>query len=207
MSQRLGLLLTFALLTGSSISFAQGANKPNQSLAQQAEREFTGGDFADAARDFNELAKREPSNIVAFMYWGHALYEQHKYAEAIVPYQKARALEKSGAKISDQDRRILTDQLVIAYGISGQLKQAHAVLDEAIKQDPEYPMNYYNLACAYAEEGNKNAALANLSLAFERKDHMLTGEKIPDPRNDSSFQKYLQDPDFIQLMTTLEGPS
>ncbi len=101
---------------------------------------------------------------------------------------------------------MLTDQLVMAYGISGQLKQAHALLDEAIKLDPEYPLNYYNRACAYAEEGNKNAALTNLSLAFERKDHMLKGEKMPDPRIDSSFQKYVQDSDFIQLMTQLAGP-
>ena len=36
-----------------------------------------------------------------------------------------------------------------------------------INQDPEYPLNYYNLACGCAEEGNKNQALANLS--FERK--------------------------------------
>ena len=63
------------------------------------------------------------------------------------------------------------------------MKQAHTLLDEAIKQDPEYPLNYYNLACAYAEEGNKTGALTNLSLAFERKEHMLKGEKMRDPRD------------------------
>jgi tetratricopeptide (TPR) repeat protein len=206
MNKRIDLLLAFAFFFASAFSFAQKSAEPNQKLTLQAEQEFASGNYADAARDFREVAKHEPSNIVAVMYWGHSLYEQQKYAEAVVPYERARALEKSGTKISDQDRRILTDQLAIAYGISGQLKQAHAVLDEAIQQDPEYPMNYYNLACAYAEEGDKSAALANLSSAFERKDHMLKGEKIPDPRKDSSFQKYFKDPDFTQLMNKLEGP-
>jgi hypothetical protein len=76
-------------------------------------------------------------------------------------------------------------------------------LDVAIQQDPEYPLNYYNLACAFAEEGDKNKALANLSLAFQHKDNVLKGEKMPDPRTDSSFQKYLRDEDFLKLMARL----
>ncbi len=206
MSKRAGLSLAFLLLCSGSLCLGQSAAESNQNLAQQAQREYVAGDYVDAERDFRELAKREPSNIVAVTYYGHSLFEQQKYAQAIVPYEKARELEKSGAKVSETERRILTDQLVMAYGISGQLKQAHTLLDEAIKQDPEYPLNYYNLACAYAEEGNKTGALTNLSLAFERKEHMLKGEKMPDPRTDSSFQKYLQDADFIRLMTQLEGP-
>lgn len=205
--KRIGLVLAVSLLCASSLSLAQNATGSDQELAQQAQREFVAGNYADAERDFRELAKREPSNISAVMYWGHSLFEQQEYAQAVVPYEKARELEKSGKKLTDEQRRILTDQLVISYGISGQLKQAHVLLAEAIKQDPEYPFNYYNLACVYAEEGNKSEALTNLSLAFEHKDHMLKGEKVPDPRKDSSFQKYLRDPDFIQLMTKLEGPS
>jgi hypothetical protein len=61
------------------------------------------------------------------------------------------------------------------------------------ENDSEYPLNYYNLACAYAEEGDKGKALTNLSLAFQHKEHVLKGEQMPDPRTDSSFQKYLRD--------------
>jgi hypothetical protein len=49
------------------------------------------------------------------------------------------------------------------------------------------------VACAFAEEGDKGKALANLSLAFERKEHALKGEQMPDPRSDSSFQKYVRE--------------
>ena len=90
---------------------------------------------------------------------------------------------------------------MIAYGIGGNLNKVHPLLEEdAIRQDPDYPLNYYNLACAYAEEGDKAKMLANLSTAFRHKDHILKGEQIPDPRSDDSFQKYLRDNDFIKLM-------
>lgn len=45
--------------------------------------------------------------------------------------------------------------------------------------------------------------LANLDLAFQHKDHVLKGEQMPDPRSDSSFQKYVRDEDFVKLMKAL----
>ena len=65
------------------------------------------------------------------------------------------------------------------------------------------PLNYYNRACAFAEEGDKSKALTNLDLAFQRKANVLHGEQMPDPRADSSFQKYVRDPDFVSLMKKL----
>ena len=65
------------------------------------------------------------------------------------------------------------------------------------------PLNYYNRACAFAEEGDKSKALTNLDLAFQRKANVLHGEQMPDPRAYSSFQKYVRDPDFVSLMKKL----
>jgi hypothetical protein len=45
--------------------------------------------------------------------------------------------------------------------------------------------------------------LANLDLAFQRKGNVLKGEQMPDPRADSSFQKYVHDPEFVNLMKKL----
>jgi Tfp pilus assembly protein PilF len=122
---------------------------------------------------------------------------------SVEPYEKARELEKNGGKLSLDQHRILVDQLAMAYGISGKLKKAQALLEDAIHQDPEYPLNYYNLACVYADQGDKEKVLSNLSLAFQHKDHVLKGEQIPDPRSDSSFQKYIRNEDFIKLMKKL----
>lgn len=169
-------------------------------LSERALREYQAKQFTEAERDLRELIAREPSNIYAQFYLGQTLFMQEKYANATAPFEKARDLEKAGTTLSADQHRILTDQLVIAYGVSGQLGKTHALLDEAIRSDPGYPMNYYNLACAFAEENNKPKMLANLDLAFQRKSSMLAGEQMPDPRIDSSFQKYRGDADFVELM-------
>jgi predicted Zn-dependent protease len=179
------------------------SHEPDEKQLEQARHEYSVGRFADAERDFREITKRDPSNVYAQVYFGQALFRQKKYAEAVAPYEKARALEANGRSLSTDQHRILIDQLVMAYGVSGDLKKARALLDDAIRQDPEYPLNYYNLACALAEEGDKSKALANLSLAFEHKEHVLKGEQMPDPRSDSSFQKYVRDEDFVRLVAKL----
>jgi hypothetical protein len=52
-------------------------------------------------------------------------------------------------------RRIATDQLVMSLGMSGDLKASRAAAEKAIAADPDYPINYYNLACADAEKGDE----------------------------------------------------
>lgn len=184
---------------GGDPSFAQ-SSAANDKLAEQAQREYGAKKFAEAERDFQELTVRHPLNIYMQIYLGQTLFEQQKFAESLRPFEKALELERDGNRLTSGQHRILVDQLVMAYGMSGDLKKARALLGGAIQQDPEYPLNYYNLACAFAEEGDKGKALANLSLAFQHKNNVLKGEKMPDPRTDSSFQKYLRDDDFIELM-------
>jgi predicted Zn-dependent protease len=191
--------LTVLLVAGA----VHGQTPSSAPLSERALQEFRDGKYREAERDFREITKADPANLYAQVYLGQALFRQEKYTEAVDPYEKARALEKGGKELSSDQHRILVDQLVMAYGVSGQLKKAHELLDEAIVQDPEYPLNYYNLACAFAEDGNKGKMLANLDLAFQRKDHVLKGEQMPDPRSDSSFQKYVRDDDFVKLMKAL----
>lgn len=199
---RLVLAVSCVALFAGELCFAQGPQSKAK-LLEQARQEYIAGKFADAERDFRELVKRDPADIDAQAYLGHALFRQEKYADAVIPYERARELEASGSKLSSDQHRVLIDQLAMAYGISGDLKKTHALLESAIRDDPEYPLNYYNLACAYAEEGEKGKALTNLSLAFQHKEHFLKGERMPDPRTDSSFQKYVRDEDFTKLMAKL----
>jgi len=79
--------------------------------------------------------------VTAHVYLGQALFRQAKYAESVGPYEKVREMERSGNKLSSDQHRIVVDQLSMAYGISGDLKKARALLEDAIRQDPEYPIN------------------------------------------------------------------
>jgi predicted Zn-dependent protease len=193
------LLLPFP----SAQTHAQSRAQSRWDLTTQARKAYDNGEFAEAERDFRELTRRDPSDPYAQFFLGQSFFRQGKFAGAVVPYEKARELETSGKKLTSDQHRILVDQLAIAYGMSGSLTKVRTLLEGAIRQDPDYPLNYYNLACAYAEEGKKTKVLANLRLAFQHKDHILKGEHMPDPRNDDSFKKYVHDEEFIKLISEL----
>jgi len=134
---------------------------------------------------------------------GSLLYEMPKnYAAAAVYYQ--RALDTLPANASLNTRRVITDQLSMSYGISGQMKLSRTIIEAAIKTDPDYPLYYYNLACADAEEGKTSDAKTHLQQAFERKGNTLPGEHMPYPSEDGSIQKLKKNKEFWAFVQTLK---
>lgn len=87
--------------------------------------------------------------------------------------------------------------------MSGDLKKSRAIAQHAIELDPDYPVNYYNLACADAEEGNAAAARAHLDQAFARRGNVLPGEHLPDPAQDDSILKLKADRAFWSFVEAL----
>jgi len=100
-------------------------------------------------------------------------------------------------------RRVTTDQLVMALGMSGDIKGSRAVAEAAIQADPDYPINYYNLACADAEEGDASQAKNHLQQAFDRRTNVLRGETMPDPTKDDSIMKLKADKAFWEFVLKL----
>jgi tetratricopeptide (TPR) repeat protein len=100
-------------------------------------------------------------------------------------------------------RRVATDQLVISLGMSGDLKGSRSVAESAVATDPDYPINYYNLACADAEQGNVDGAKEHLKQAFDRRANVLKGESMPDPTIDDSILKLKNDKVFWAFVMTL----
>jgi tetratricopeptide (TPR) repeat protein len=100
--------------------------------------------------------------------------------------------------------------LGISYGIDGQLDKAMGVLKAAIEQDPEYPLFYYNLACALAESpgDNLDAGIANLGWASQSRANLNPGETAPDPAKDDSFARYADNPRFKEALAKFRsGPA
>ncbi len=125
-------------------------------------------------------------------------YIKHEYAGAAAAYRTALAMVNQ----SDDPlkfRRVVTDQLSMSLGISGDLKGSREVNETAIAKDPEYPLYYYNLSCADAEAGDPKAARTHLQQAFDRRTHTLKGEAFPDPTEDDSLQKLRKDDAFWSL--------
>ena len=100
--------------------------------------------------------------------------------------------------------RVVTDQAGMAYGMSGDIPKARALFERAIAEDPDYPMYYYNLACADAEEKNLSGARTHLQQAFARKANVISGEAVPDPTTDDSFLPYRSNKDFWAFLEGLQ---
>jgi tetratricopeptide (TPR) repeat protein len=99
--------------------------------------------------------------------------------------------------------RIETDQFLVALGVSGDIRNLRAYAEDAIKSDPDYPMNYYNLACADAEQGKAKDARKHLQQAFDLRANVLKGESMPDPTQDEPILKLKKDKDFWNFVLAL----
>ncbi|WP_176441683.1 tetratricopeptide repeat protein [Granulicella rosea] len=119
------------------------------------------------------------------------------------PYYKESLDRMSDGPESITPRRVATDQLVISLGMSGDLKNSRAVAEMAVAKDPDYPLNYYNLACADAEEGKAAEARLHLQQAFDQRANVLPGEQMPDPVKDDSILKLKKDKAFWSWVQTL----
>ena len=87
--------------------------------------------------------------------------------------------------------------------MNGNLQGSRSYAERGIKKDPDYPLNYYNLACADAEEGNAKDAKLHLQQAFDRKANTIPGAKLPDPTKDDSIVKLKKDKTFWAFVETL----
>jgi len=100
-------------------------------------------------------------------------------------------------------RRFATTQLIRSLALSGDLKNSRAVAENAIAADPDYPINYYNLARADAEEGNASPARVHLQQAFDRRANLVKGDSMPDPSKDDSILKLKKNQEFWRFVLSL----
>jgi tetratricopeptide (TPR) repeat protein len=145
-----------------------------------------------------------PPNRKELLNMGNALSRQYEYARAIAPYQKAFELEKAEPQLDRILWRTLIENLGMAYGMTGHLKEAKAIYEEGIQADPTYPMFHYNLACTFAEMNDLDHSMQSLKTAFRHRKNQNPGEAgMPDPRQDSSFQRFMKNETFRNLVKDL----
>ena len=145
-----------------------------------------------------------PPNSRELLDIGNALYRQRNYAQAIPPYQKAFELEKVEPQLDRNLWRVLIDNLGMAYGMTGHLKEARSTFEQGIQADPTYPMFHYNLAGTFARMNDLDHAMQSLATAFRYRKNQNPGEKgMPDPRQDSSFQRFMKNETFRNLVNDL----
>jgi tetratricopeptide (TPR) repeat protein len=142
---------------------------------------------------------------IQFVSQGSAAYLKQDYQKSIQFYSKALELEKKEPTLERNIWRVLVDNLGMSYGISGNNKKAKEIFEYGLSKDEQYPMFYYNLACAYAELNDLDNAITNLERAFEYKENMIRGERIPNPATDDSFSRFLKNEKFRRVLDELSS--
>src|SRR3984893_11245144 len=143
--------------------------------------------------------------------YAQTLYQARMYKAAAPMFEVALGklkenTDKAAKMMKDTKTatRVVTDQAGMAYGMSGNIQKARSLFEKAIAEDPEYPLNYYNLACADAEEKNLADARTHLQQAFARKANVILGEAMPDPTKDDSFLPYRDNKEFWAFLKSLQ---
>jgi len=136
---------------------------------------------------------------------GSRYYINHDYQRAITPYKKALDLEKKERTLEKKFWIVLVDNLAMAYGITGDIKSSQEVCLYGISIEPTYPLFYYNMACGYGETGDDENAIKYLRPAYKYRNNMLSGEHLPDPMTDSSFEKFRESETFKKAVKEMKS--
>jgi tetratricopeptide (TPR) repeat protein len=133
--------------------------------------------------------------------YANILYRTRQYKASIPAYQEFLA-GVPNAKNTLTVRRVATDNLGMSLGLTGDVAGARRIFQDAIHKDGSYPIYYYNLACADAEQLDAASARTHLEQAFSRKKNLLPGESMPNPTTDESLLKLKSNQSF---WTFVEG--
>jgi tetratricopeptide (TPR) repeat protein len=140
--------------------------------------------------------------------YAQILFLHHDYRAAAPIFEKGlRMVPPAGAPFTSATvaRRVMRDQAGMSYGISGDLAKSRSIFEKGIAEDPDYPLYYYNLACADAGEKKLSDARLHLQQAFDRKDNVNQGESMPIPTEDDSFLPYRDNRGFWMFLQGLQA--
>jgi tetratricopeptide (TPR) repeat protein len=145
-----------------------------------------------------------PASSAAFFADGNQYFLRQQFDKAIGPYQEALDLEKKEPKLTGTQWQVLIDNLAMAFGITGKLAASEEVLKYGLSKDPNYAMFYFIRADGYAERDDLTNTMKYLRLALMYKNNVIPGEKLPDPRTDDSFGRFLKNDEFKKLAAEFE---
>jgi len=141
-------------------------------------------------------------------FYAQVLFLHHEYSAAAPIFERGLTMvPPDGApfKSATLARRVMRDQAGMSYGISGNLTKSRSIFEKGIADDPSYPLNYYNLACADAGEKKLSDARRHIQQAFDRKANVNPGERMPVPTEDDSFLPYKGNREFWAFLQEIEA--
>ena len=166
---------------------------------------FIQGCMNDLGHHRNKAINQQVSDTEQYLLDGDALFNKGQYDKAIAPYSKALEMVKTNRYLlSETNWRILVDNLGVSYANTGRLQNAKETFEYGISRNPTYPLFYYYIACFHAEMNDMDNTLAYLKQAFAYKWNVIAGEKMPDPRGNPCFRRFLSNEQFLGSLNELK---
>ena len=190
--KRVLILLLFA-----SVAFAQSPKARKDYDKALAEIEHH--DLGHAEKHLKDAIADSPNWALAYSQLGHVYFLMPKALPAIEAYEKARELDAKDHQLTADERHDVYDNLGVFYGMGREYDKSIAVLESAIKDDPNYGEYEYNLACTYSEKGDLDTALKHLQRAWELRNSF----HFPDVTKDDSFKRWRKDPRFQEVASKM----
>jgi tetratricopeptide (TPR) repeat protein len=192
-------ILLCVLILLSSL-FALADQKKAVKKLSEAERAYASGNIPRAEKSARDALKEDPNLLQAHSLLGDILMNTRRYSAAAGSYTAALKADDEQKALTPEQRRALINQQGVAYGMSGNLARAQQIFEQAIQNHPDDPLLHYNLAATFAEKKQLEPALEQLKQAWKLRDNMPAGQQFPDPRKDSSFAAFLNDPRFQEAV-------
>jgi tetratricopeptide (TPR) repeat protein len=188
------ILLCIVILLSSLLAPAD--QKKAEKKLNDAERAYAAGNIQRAEKSARDALKQEPKLLQAHALLGDILMNTRRYSAAAESYTAALKADADQKTLTPEQRRALTNQQGVAYGMGGNLARAQEIFEQALQSDPNDPLLHYNLAATFAEKKQLDSALEQLKQAWKLRSNMPSGQQFPDPRKDSSFAGHLNNPRF-----------
>ena len=176
-----------------SLVFAQSPKARDQYF--KALKEVEHHNLGKAEKLLHEAIAYSPNWALAYAQLGHVYFLMPKPGPAIDAYEHARELDLKDRQLTTEERHDVNDNLGVFYGMGREFDKSIAILEAAIKEDPDYGEYEYNLACSYSEKGDLDKALAHLQRAWE----LRSTFKFPDVMKDNSFSRWHNNPRFQEV--------
>jgi hypothetical protein len=147
----------------------------------------------------------QPERPVAdYLREGDAAYKAGNFAEALVSYKSAFEIEQREQKLEVKQRNALIANLAMSYIRTGDTEHGRLTIAYGLSKSYNYPIFHYTLACSHAGDGDESNALYRLRTAYNFRDKLPKGEKLPDPLTDTCFESFAGSESFKKAVDEMK---
>jgi len=183
----------------------QPNDRPGDALVREGAKLLAYGDLPGAAAKARSALEAEPKSARAWFLLGGALEQSKDAPGAAEAFRKA--IELNAPPNPVLSKPVIAHAALFSgssYLEAKEYGEALKSYQTATEADAFKPVGYYGEARAYADLGQRDAALAALKKAFALRENLTALDPpLPDPSKDTAFAAWAQDKEWQAALSSL----